>query len=638
MPERWHTFAREEVFPSYWPNALQAMLARYAENVNITLATATSVTVGVHEGGAVLAALSIQGNVRYRESGVTVSHPGGAAGTYDVYATAAEDDIDPTPLPFTDNTNYAFGATIVAGGATPTIVPGTVDVFRKVGEVVWDGSKITRIRQLVAHRTLTNGFEAVQPFADQPASTIRARAGAAATERALRVESSVGSEMAYISAGGRFVGAGLDAKGTTDLPLLVEANNAVDALWVRRPGDSQPRLSVEATGGEIKWGSGAAGWDTNLYRPAANQLKTDDTFIVGGDLQVLGSISGSVASSSPGNLVARSGVAAQTTIGNVGPASQAGILLGDLGDASLYRSNADELATGDLLRIFRGNGSDALSIKNVIGDANSKFVIQPTALGATLSWGPGVGSAVDVNLYRSAANVLKTDDAFEATGQVRSTDGSAFSILEPDGALSILAAAARTNLLFLRNVGEAFERLIVSDAGALSWGPGTGAADTNLYRAAANELKTDDAFTAVGAVWGNSVGATGRAFRVGNDAEIWDVDDANNMNVRGVTDGTTGEISFGSGNDVNIYRWAANILGTDDSLRVAGEANILGALNHDGSQVGFYGVAPVARSAAYSPTNVTTDRSFNADSLTVNELADVVGTLINDLKLTGIIG
>ncbi len=43
-------------------------------------------------------------------------------------------------------------------------------------------------------------------------------------------------------------------------------------------------------------------------------------------------------------------------------------------------------------------------------------------------------------------------------------------------------------------------------------------------------------------------------------------------------------------------------------------------------------------SAAYTVTNVTTDRTFNADAATLNELADVVGTLIADLKARGVIG
>jgi len=39
-----------------------------------------------------------------------------------------------------------------------------------------------------------------------------------------------------------------------------------------------------------------------------------------------------------------------------------------------------------------------------------------------------------------------------------------------------------------------------------------------------------------------------------------------------------------------------------------------------------------ALSAAYTPTNVTTDRSFDADTVAIAELADVVGTMIADLQ------
>lgn len=35
---------------------------------------------------------------------------------------------------------------------------------------------------------------------------------------------------------------------------------------------------------------------------------------------------------------------------------------------------------------------------------------------------------------------------------------------------------------------------------------------------------------------------------------------------------------------------------------------------------------------AFTPTNATTDRAFDADSITLHELADVVGTLISDMQ------
>jgi hypothetical protein len=45
----------------------------------------------------------------------------------------------------------------------------------------------------------------------------------------------------------------------------------------------------------------------------------------------------------------------------------------------------------------------------------------------------------------------------------------------------------------------------------------------------------------------------------------------------------------------------------------------------------------VAPASAYTPTNVSEDRAFNADSTSTAELADVLGTLIADLQSKGIL-
>jgi hypothetical protein len=57
-----------------------------------------------------------------------------------------------------------------------------------------------------------------------------------------------------------------------------------------------------------------------------------------------------------------------------------------------------------------------------------------------------------------------------------------------------------------------------------------------------------------------------------------------------------------------------------------------------GNLLGFFGVTPVAQSSAYTPTNVSTDRSYNANSTTIDELADVLGTVIADLQAVGLFG
>lgn len=96
-----------------------------------------------------------------------------------------------------------------------------------------------------------------------------------------------------------------------------------------------------------------------------------------------------------------------------------------------------------------------------------------------------------------------------------------------------------------------------------------------------------------------------------------------------------GAIQFGPGTNATAdsVQVGSNIL-----FESNGNMTIGGDLNHDGSNVGFYGTAPAAQSAAYSPTNVSTDRAYDANATTVDELADVLGTLIADLQATGLIG
>jgi hypothetical protein len=55
----------------------------------------------------------------------------------------------------------------------------------------------------------------------------------------------------------------------------------------------------------------------------------------------------------------------------------------------------------------------------------------------------------------------------------------------------------------------------------------------------------------------------------------------------------------------------------------------------DGGTVGFHGVTPVGRQT-YTPSNVSADRSFDANATTLDELADVVGTIIADLQAVGL--
>ncbi len=64
---------------------------------------------------------------------------------------------------------------------------------------------------------------------------------------------------------------------------------------------------------------------------------------------------------------------------------------------------------------------------------------------------------------------------------------------------------------------------------------------------------------------------------------------------------------------------------------------VTGTFSHTGTLLGFYGATPIVRSSGWSVTNVTTDKVYNANSLTLDELADVLGSLITYLKDLGLL-
>lgn len=70
---------------------------------------------------------------------------------------------------------------------------------------------------------------------------------------------------------------------------------------------------------------------------------------------------------------------------------------------------------------------------------------------------------------------------------------------------------------------------------------------------------------------------------------------------------------------------------------IDGDIEIDGSLNHDGGKIGFFASTPTVQASAYTITNLTIDKTFDADSTTVAELADIIGSLFVDLKSYGLL-
>ena len=62
------------------------------------------------------------------------------------------------------------------------------------------------------------------------------------------------------------------------------------------------------------------------------------------------------------------------------------------------------------------------------------------------------------------------------------------------------------------------------------------------------------------------------------------------------------------------------------------------ALRWNVTGIGFLGASPTAQSTGWSVSNVTLIKTFDANNTTINELSDVVGSMMNELKTKGILG
>lgn len=138
-----NAFAREDDLPSWFANAVQFALSVLASQLKVLKADNTHVTVpaGANDQAAIV---SIGGCWRWNEAPVTVAHPGGGAGLYPLFVTAAAQNVTSVPAPLTDHTTYNFGVEIDAPGAHPAAA-----LYRHVADVAWDGTKITRVSQIV---------------------------------------------------------------------------------------------------------------------------------------------------------------------------------------------------------------------------------------------------------------------------------------------------------------------------------------------------------------------------------------------------------------------------------------------------------------------------------------------------------
>lgn len=173
--------------------------------------------------------------------------------------------------------------------------------------------------------------------------------------------------------------------------LQATIDKALDSIDIVFPDVGGPYDTIELNRGEVNTRNavvrnqlyfGTAG-DTNLYRSAANTLKTDDTFVAS-RLNLLG------------------------------------------GNALVHQTTTDLSTTGSAWYSLRDSGGErgwmgfglsnaSFGIYNQVGPV----ILNAASGGVKINSGTLLfGSAGDTNLFRDSANVLKTDDAFHCQSLV----------------------------------------------------------------------------------------------------------------------------------------------------------------------------------------------------------------------------
>jgi hypothetical protein len=302
--------------------------------------------------------------------------------------------------------------------------------------------------------------------------------------------------------------------GLSDTALTVQRTNATDVGYrsFLVAGDTAARYQVNADG-KINWGDGTNAADTTLYRSAVGTLKTDNTFLAlagfnaglidptayatisfaptkdqlaigSGTTQYvrIGLDSGSNPYINANAKHVGSGVWNYVSPGGYGGNAQRVQITGGTTSFFFCATGVDPIVwtsgpsitvggfavSGSMLFSARSAGSAGTAVfaARVSGDANDRLQIQG---GGTLAWGDGT-LATDTVLKRSGPNGLQTvDTVFWAQ-----------------------RAAAASVALQVNTAGDSFTRWYVSAGGTMTFGSGAISADTNLFRDAADRLRTND--------------------------------------------------------------------------------------------------------------------------------------------------
>lgn len=156
---------------------------------------------------------------------------------------------------------------------------------------------------------------------------------------------------------------------------------------------------------------------------------------------------------------------------------------------ALQLSNSATNVNNALLNYVSGGAAGVAVKSRASADSSSRFVRD---VSGKMQWGPG-NATVDTDLYRSAAGLLQTDNNLKVAGT-----------LEVDSQTTLIGSSTGSTGLVVSVGGDTTGRIAITSGGTVNLSSGSAAADTNLYRASAGVLATDNSLVVGGHALGMS--------------------------------------------------------------------------------------------------------------------------------------
>ncbi|MFI2761410.1 hypothetical protein ACH5A3_21450 [Streptomyces echinatus] len=203
---------------------------------------------------------------------------------------------------------------------------------------------------------------------------------------------------------------------------MTNASTGDDILSSRITGDTQSRFLIDADG-TLYWGpGGVTAADVNLYRSGSNALKTDDTFVIAGDLKLAG-----------GTTTHRNQLASTTTVANTASETAVGTMTIPAGDAvvgAVYRvrvvANVSFLASAQLTWRVRlgGVAGTTLATAGPTTLSGTAQTNKESALAVDLVCASTGASGTWFCMLQEVRNTVDTGSVGASGAQLGSSDGT----------------------------------------------------------------------------------------------------------------------------------------------------------------------------------------------------------------------